>query len=166
MNATIYNTQSGVARTLSAVAAENEVRASRGRWSFAKPLPSGWDKETPRYRASIDLKPSAYARHRTEPPFTSCSDSSMWQYAERPIAAGEEITTTSWPHGSFVGLNETARRTLDYFKSHLKSRLPMSPWRAGRLHLDDGLTGIVPEERLLGRRPEPAVPSPIRAIGR
>ncbi|OSJ22151.1 hypothetical protein BSZ19_47055 [Bradyrhizobium japonicum] len=166
MTATIYNQSTGEARTLEHVHADHLARNSRGAWSFAKPLPAGWDRELPRYRASIDLRPSQYARHRQEPPFTSCSDTHMWQYAERPIAAGEEITTTAWPHASLVPLNETAKRAREYFTSHQRSRLPQSPWRAGRLYLDDGLSGAVPQERLLGRRPEPAVPSPIRAAGR
>lgn len=162
---TIYG-HGGESRTMPVAQADNLIRVSRGAWSGTPPLPKGWDREVPRYRASVSLHPSAYPRHRLEMPFTSCSDSGMWQYAERPIAAGEEITTTAWPHGSFVGLNETAKRTLEYFKSHQKSRLPQSPWRAGKLFLEDGLSGAVPQELLLGRRPEPAVSSPIRLAGR
>jgi hypothetical protein len=74
----------------------------------------------------MDLAPSQYARHRQEPPFTSSTDANMWQYAERPIAAGEELETTLWPHASMIPLNESARRILEFFKSHQKSRMPQS----------------------------------------
>lgn len=164
--ATIYNTDTGEARTLPSVQAEHLARNSLGLWSFKAPLPRDWDREVPRYRTSMDLHPSAYARHRQEPPFTSTTDTHMWQYAEHPIAAGSEIETTSWPQASMVPLNETAKRTLAAFKSSPKSRLPQSPWRNGRLYLETGLSGAVPEERLLGRRAEPAVKFPIRAAGR
>lgn len=140
------------------------IRAASG--LSPSPCPPAWSREVPRYRTSMDLAPSQYARHRQEPPFTSSTDANMWQYAERPIAAGEELETTLWPHASMIPLNESARRILEFFKSHQKSRMPQSPWRAGRLFLEDGLSGAVPQERLVGRRPEPAVPSPIRAIAR
>lgn len=162
---TIYS-RTGEARTMPTVQADNMIRASRGEWSAAPPLPKGWDREVPRYRASMDLRPPQYARHRLEPPFTSTTDTHMWQYAERPIKAAEQVETTAWPHPSMIPLNETARQILEFFRTRQKSRLPQSPWRAGRLFLDDGLTGAVPDERTLYRRPEPAVPSPIRIAGR
>lgn len=158
---TIYNQHTGEVRTIPMVQAEHMAANSYGEWSFKKPLPPGWDREVPRYRASVDLKPSAYARHRTEPPFASVSDSSLWQYATRPVSAGEELALEVWPHPSMVGLNESAKRVLAYFTSHQKSRLPQSPWRNGRLRLDDGLTGTVPEA-LRPRLPSAAEPMPIR----
>lgn len=166
MTATIYNESTGEARTIPHVQADHLVRNSRGEWSFTAPLPKGWDHEVPRYRTSMDLQPSQYARHRQEPPFTSSTDAHMWQYAERPIAAGQEIESPLWPHASMVPLNETAKRVLEFFKSSPKSRLTQSPWRNGRLYLETGLSGVVPQDRLVGRRPEPAVPSPIRVAAR
>jgi hypothetical protein len=163
MNATIYNVLSGEVRSLPQTQAEHLAANSRGEWSFRKPLPPGWDKEIPRYRASINLRPSAYARHRSEPCFASCSDTHMWQFAERPIAAGEEFESTAWPHASLTPLTESARRVLEYFNSHQKSRLPMSPWHNGRLRLDDGLSGTPPEQDTLRPHlPTAAVPKPVR----
>jgi hypothetical protein len=163
MNQTIYNVLTGEARSVPQVQAEHMATNTRGEWSFKKPLPPGWDKEIPRYRASISLHPSAYARHRTEPPFVSSTDNGMWQYAERPVSAGEELEITVWPHASMVPLNESARRVLDYFTSHLKSRLPQTPWRNGRLRLEDGLSGAPPEQGTLRPNlPSAAVPQPIR----
>jgi hypothetical protein len=163
MNATIWNVHTGESRSVPQAQADHMARNSMGEWSFKQPLPKNWDREPPRYRASRNLRPSEYARHRTEPPFTSMSDSDMWQYAERPISAGEELELTSWPHASMTPLNETAKQVLAYFTSHQKSRLPMSPWRGGRLRLDDGLSGAPPQQRVLRPNlPSPAVPSPIR----
>jgi len=144
MDATIYDTKSGESRILPQVQAEQAVRNSLGAWSFTKPLPPGWDKEIPRYRISVNLHPSPLARHRHEPPFVSSTESAQWQFAERPIAAGETIETTAWPHLSMQPLNESAKQTLNYFRDHMKSRLPQTPWRNGRLYLDDGLTGTAP----------------------
>lgn len=138
---TIYD-RTGASRILPATRAENEVRNSRGNWSFAKPLPVGWDREIPRYRAQIDLRPSPFARHRAEKPFSSVGEVDIWQYADKPVPAGAELETTAWPHGSLLPLNESAKRTLEFFKSTQKSRLPLRPWRGGRLYLDDGLSGV------------------------
>ncbi|WP_426610508.1 hypothetical protein [Bradyrhizobium sp. McL0616] len=169
MNATmtIYS-RSGETRVLSAVAAENEVRASRGFWSFSKPLPRGWDRVVPRYCAPADLHPSPLARHRFENPISFSTHSSLWQYCDEPggISAGETVETTAWPHLTMQPLNHSAIAVRDYLRDHMKSRLPQSPWRAGRLYLDDGLSGAVPHDHLLARRVEPAVPSPIRVAGR
>jgi hypothetical protein len=166
MNATIYNTITGESRSVPQVQAEHMAANTRGEWSFKKPLPPGWDREIPRYRVAVDLKPSAYARHRFEPPFTSSSETFMWQYAERPMQAGEELEITAWPHASMIPLNETAKRTLAYFTSHQKSRLPQTPWRNGRLRLDDGLSGAPPQQGVLRPNlPSPAVPMPIRVAG-
>jgi hypothetical protein len=65
-------------------------------------------------------------------------DSSEYQFAERDYKAGEELTTTSWPHPSFRPLNYSACRVLEFFNSRMKSRLPLRPWRGGRIDLDDG----------------------------
>lgn len=160
---TMIYSRSGESRTMPLVQADNMIRMSRGEWAASPPLPDGWDREVPRYKASIELRPPVYARYRYERPVSACSDTHEWQYSEREYAAGSVIETTAWPSPSMVPLNETARQIREYFTSHQKSRLPISPWRDGKLHLDDGLTGAVPQERLIGRRPEPAVPSPIRA---
>jgi hypothetical protein len=158
---TVYNQFTGEAKTIPMVQAEHMAANSRGEWSFAKPLPPDWDKEIPKYRVERDLYPSGFARHRLEPPFTSTTDSTMYQYCDRPLRAGEVLELTAWPHPSMTGLNETAKRTLAYFTSHQKSRLPLSPWRNGRLWLDDGLTGTVPEA-LRPRLPTAAEPMPVR----
>jgi len=103
--------------------------------------PPGWERETPKYRATRDIHPSPNSRHHLEPPFASLSDSDVWQYATRPIEAREEIESKGWPHPSFMPLNYGAGKVLDFFNSRQKSRLPRSPWRGDRIVLDDGLTG-------------------------
>jgi hypothetical protein len=103
--------------------------------------PSNWQTETPRYRATRDVHPSSKSRHRFEPPFSTIWDSDVWQYAEKEIAAFEEIVTQSWPHPSFRPLNYSAGRVLDFFNSRMKSRLPRAPFRGNRIELDDGLSG-------------------------
>ena len=94
--------------------------------------------EVPRYRVTRDVHPSPNRRHRTETPFTSIADSDEWQFAERTHEAGEVIATTAWPHPSFSPQNDSARKVLDFFNSRMKSRMPRSPWRNGRVFLDDG----------------------------
>jgi hypothetical protein len=101
----------------------------------------GWQFQTPRYKATRDVHPSPKERFRFEMPLASMSDSSCYQYGEQPIKAGQTVETKSWPHESFVALNEAAERVLAFFNSALKSRLGMSPWRDGRIVLDDGLSG-------------------------
>ncbi len=105
--------------------------------------PPGWEREIPRYRATLDVHPSPNDRHRHEAPFSSFSDPDVYQYCERPIAAREEIETKSWPHPSFWPMNTAAKRVLDFFNSREKSRLALSPWQGDRLVLDDGLTGPI-----------------------
>ncbi|MET4242716.1 hypothetical protein [Bradyrhizobium sp. RT10b] len=163
---TIFDQRTGESRTLPTAQAENLVRNSWGTWSDVAPLPAGWDREPARYRVEADLHPSPLTRHRFDPPFVSSTDSTMFQYTDRVLHAGEVVELLTWPHPSMTPLNEVAKRVMAYFTSHSKSRLPKSPFHNGQLRLDDGLSGTVPQERLLGRRPEPAVPSPIRAIGR
>jgi hypothetical protein len=111
---------------------------------FTQSLPQGWQFEVPRYRATRDLKPATKNRFRFETPFASLADSSEWQYGERPFEAGEIIESQSWPHPSFFPLNDSARKVLEFFKTRQKSRLPLSPWRGGRIALDEGLTGTGP----------------------
>jgi hypothetical protein len=108
--------------------------------SFSAP-PPGWEREVPRYRATRSVHPSPNARHLRESPFSSFSDSSVWQFAERDYKAGEEILSRAWPHPSFHPLNYSAAKVLDFFNSRQKSRLGRSPWQGDRLVLDDGMTG-------------------------
>jgi hypothetical protein len=110
--------------------------------------------QVPRYKTSIALKPALYARVRHETPFSSQSEHDVWQYGTEPIAAGVEITTTEWPHPSMRPLNESAKRVLAYFNAGMRSRLPRSPWREGRVYLDDGLSG-----HAIGSVPGPNIPA-------
>jgi hypothetical protein len=157
-NATIWNQVTGESKTCPQAQADHLARNSMGEWSFKQPLPPGWDREKPKYRVEVNLHPSSFARHRHEPPFTSTTDSTMFQYADRDLRAGEVLELLTWPHPSMTPLNETARRALAYFTSHQKSRLPMSPWVAGRLRLEDGLSGAPPVQGAL----RPNLPSPGR----
>lgn len=166
MNATIYNQITGEARTLPQAQAEHLARNSRGEFSFAAPLPKGWELERARYRVEVDLHPSPLARHKFDPPFVSSTSSTMFQYADRVLRAGEVVELSSWPHPSMTPITEIAKQIMAFFTSHAKSRLPMSPFHDGQLRLDDGLTGAVPLDRLANRRVEPAIPSPIRVAGR
>jgi hypothetical protein len=101
-----------------------------------------WGREVPKYKATRTVTPSPNPRHRTEAPFSTQSDPDCWQFGDRIIEAGEEITSTDWPHLSFRPLNESGRRVMEYFQGAMRSRLPRSPWRDGRVHLDDGLTAV------------------------
>ena len=100
----------------------------------------GWDDtEIPKYRASRAVEPSPNARYRLETPLAHIFDDS-WQYGIVPVARGEIVHSTAWPHPGFVGLNESGRRIQEFFQRAQKSRLPLSPWYDGRLRLDDGLS--------------------------
>ena len=112
-------------------------------WSLHKPPPPNWQFETPKYKATRDVRPAPRARFRTEPPFAMTFDVDVWQYGERLIKAGEIIETREWPHPSFRALNYSAGRVLDFFNMQQKSRLARSPWHGDSLRLDDGLTGPV-----------------------
>jgi hypothetical protein len=105
--------------------------------------PPGWERETPKYKATRNFHASPNPRHRLEPPFTFCWDDATWQYAEQgqEVAAGQEIWTTAWPHPSWRALNRSAEKVLDFFNSRQRSRMALSPWRNGRIELDDGLSG-------------------------
>jgi hypothetical protein len=122
-----------------------------------KPIPNtpprDWEKETPRYRVTRAVRPSPNDRHRREPPFSSLSDGSVWQQADRPHEAGEIIETTEWPHPMFFPLNYSAKKVLEFFGASQKSRLPRSPWADGRVRLSDGLSGPVPQ--IKAPKPEP-----------
>ena len=101
--------------------------------------PAGWDRETPKYRATRALEPAEKLRFRFEKPFSQM-DNDVWQYGHRPVERGAVIQTRSWPHPSFKPLNYSAVRVLEFFNARQKSRLPWSPWRRDRIVLDDGLT--------------------------
>lgn len=96
--------------------------------------PKNWDKDIPRYRTTQAVVPSPNSRHLFEPPFSAMGDESCWQYATRPHAAKETIEITSWPHPTFMPLNESARRIRDFFLTRDRARMPPSPWQGGRVH--------------------------------
>jgi hypothetical protein len=102
--------------------------------------PPGWERETPKYRASRDLRPAQKPRYRSETPFSGGSENDVWQYGERPVKASEIIETTEWPHASFRPLNYSAQKVWDFFNSAMKSRLTRSPWYGDAVRLDNGLS--------------------------
>jgi hypothetical protein len=107
--------------------------------------PKGWENETPRYRIIIETHPSQNSRFKFEPPHTSASDGS-YQYGDRILKRGEIVETRQWPHSAFFPLNEAAKRVLAFYNSRQHSRLPLTPYDyAGRLRLDDGLSGPLPK---------------------
>ena len=141
MTATIYNSETGEPRTLPQAQAEQLIRQQPVEWTFAKPLPAGWDTEIPRYRAQFDLEPAELPRYLHENPFAFQTSPRSYQYSAKKIKAGEVIETTSWPHPSLIPQNETARRIHAFFTTEMKSRMQRSPWRDGRLNLDNGMSG-------------------------
>ena len=115
-------------------------------WSLKAWPPANWEITIPRYLVTRDLRPSPNPRHRHENPFTSIFDSDIYQFCEKPLAAGSEITTTQWPHASFRPTGNAAERyaaeqILSFFKGAMKSRLGRSPFRGGRIELTDGISG-------------------------
>lgn len=112
--------------------------------------PPGWEWETPKYRVGIAVYPSPNSRFRLEPPFTSCSDSNCWQYADRAYEQGEIVETREWPHANFHPLNYSAKKVVEFFNGRVKSRLPRAPWKDGKVVLTDGLG-------LTGSGPRPQV---------
>ena len=162
MNATIWNQITGERKDCTEAQADNLARNTYGLWSFKKPKPEGWDREVPKYRAQIDLHPSPLARHRHEPPIAFSTDSQLWQFCEKPVAAGDIVETTAWPHLSMQPLNDSAIAVRDYLRDHMKSRLQQTPWRQGRLNLDDGLTGTIPDAGVLRPALPQAAPQPVR----
>jgi hypothetical protein len=101
--------------------------------------PAGWERVVPRYRIVRELKPAEKTRFRLETPFSSMSDSNTWQFGTRVMTAGEVIETTEWPHPSFHPLNFSAKKTLEFYASGIRSRMARSPWQRDRLVLEDGL---------------------------
>ena len=140
MNATIYD-RAGESRTMPQPDAERLIRQQPDEWSFTKPLPAGWDREIPRYRAQFDLEPAALPRYLHERPFAFESSPRSYQYSAKKIKAGEVIEITSWPHPSLIPQNESARRIHAFFTTQMKSRMQISPWKDGRLNLDNGMSG-------------------------
>jgi hypothetical protein len=130
-------------------------------WSFVKPPPAGWERVTPKYRVTHDMKPALKSRFRFEPPFASGSESDVWQYGVQPIKAGEIIETRAWPHPTFFPLNYTAVKVLEFFNSRQKSRLGLSPFFGDELRLEDGLGG--PQPQIKAPKPEPVRLQPRQA---
>jgi hypothetical protein len=144
--ATIYH-RDGSSLTLPADQAALRTYYQRDEWSSTKPPPRDWQSVIPQYRVTRDLKPAQKSRFRFEPPFAETWESDVWQYGDRPYAAGESISTTFWPHPSFAAENYSAERVLEFFKSQMKSRLTTSPWFGGQVKLDNGLSNVpVPAE--------------------
>ena len=102
--------------------------------------PAGWDRETPKYRATRDLAPAFHLSVRFGPPRAGISAGGVWQYGHRRIKAGEVFESREWPHPSLQPLNESGRRVQQFFNSHPKNELPWRPWREDRVVLNDGLT--------------------------
>jgi hypothetical protein len=151
---TIYSPD-GRSETLDAHQALYRTQMQPQEWSMTPPPPLNWDREIPMYKVARDLRPAPRARYRTEPPFTSISDNDCYQYAERPLVAGEIISTTQWPHESFIALSYSAERVLQFFRASMKSRLPRSPWRGDRIVLADGISGALPFDVRAAPKPAP-----------
>lgn len=139
MDSTIYH-RDGTSQTLEAYRARNQVNLDPSAWSFMPFPPPGWERETPKYQVRYDVGLETYARHRHETPHSAVQHD-VWQYGTRPLKAGEIIETREWPHPSFIPLNYSAKKVLDFFKTREKSRLPRSPWQGDSVRLDDGLSG-------------------------
>ena len=130
-----------------------------------KPIPAipplNWRKEIPLYRISHETKPAPKERFKFEPPFSSASESDVWQYGERIHKAGEIIETTEWPNpGTMTPLNYSGRQVMEFFTSRQKSRLPRSPWADGRIRLDDGLSNPMP--KIIAPQVQPMDLRPVR----
>jgi hypothetical protein len=124
--------------------------------------PLNWKREIPKYRISRETLPSPKERFKFEPPFSSGSDASTWQYGERVHDAGEIIETTFWPNpGTMTPLNYSAKQVMEYFTSHQKSRLARAPWRDGQVFLDDGLSN--PLSKIVAPQVQPMDLRPVRA---
>jgi hypothetical protein len=135
---TIYD-RAGGSETLRADQAHYRVHLHPDEWSLTPPAPLNWQYEIPKYRCTRALLPAEKARFRFETPFTEMA-MDTWQYGERHYEAGEEVTTTAWPHTSMQGLNFSAQQVLAFFKAEMKSRLTKSPWFDGQVRLSNGLT--------------------------
>ena len=109
--------------------------------------PLNWKREIPKYRISRETKPAPKERFRFEPPFSSGSESDVWQYGQRIHKAGEVIATTFWPNpGTMTALNYSARQVLAFYGSAPKSRLARSPWFDDQVRLQDGLSSDGPPQ--------------------
>jgi hypothetical protein len=96
--------------------------------------PTDWQLQTPRYKASRDLWPPSKPQFRHLPPTPCLSEADdIWQFANRPIAAGNFINTEDWPHWSFEPINESARHVHGYFLAHKNRWMPLRPFEEGRL---------------------------------
>lgn len=111
--------------------------------NFPSTPPRNWAREVPRYKATRDLQPASKPRFRLEPPFAVMYSENEWQFGEKFIPAGTEFSSQAWPHPTLCPLNYSAAKVLDYFNTRQRSRMPLSPWRNGKIDLDDGLTGPV-----------------------
>jgi hypothetical protein len=104
--------------------------------------PLDWKRTIPKYRIERDTKPAPKERFKFEPPFSSGSESDVWQYGERIHKAGEVIETTFWPNpGTMTPLNYSAREVMEFFTTRQKSRMTLSPWYDGQVRLADGIGG-------------------------
>lgn len=136
----------GSSEMLRADLARNRVHFAPHEWSLVKPPPLNWERTVPRYKARWAVRPANFSRQRFEAPWSQQLDSSIGQYLEpgQSIAAGEEVESTAWPAPGFVALNYSAERVIEFFNSAMRSRMANSPWRNGRIELDDGLSGPLP----------------------
>jgi hypothetical protein len=116
--------------------------------------PRDWETSIPRYRVTNAVKPAEKARFRLEPPFASVMNPEVWQYGTEPLARNQIVETTEWPHPNWVPLSYSAKKTLEFFNSGIKSRMARSPWHNGRLVLNDGVSSDGPP-RPITVRPEP-----------
>jgi hypothetical protein len=149
---TIYHRDGITTETLDGDQARYKAYFQPTEWSLIKPPPLGWERIVPRYRVTRDVQPAEKSRFRSETPFTEIW-SGAWQYGERSYAAGEEIETTHWPHPSFMPLNFSAERVLEFFKASMKSRLTTAPWFNGQVRLETGLSGTLPKLQTMTSRP-------------
>lgn len=114
--------------------AQQAVRESRGALSFEEFPPLSWEKELPKYRATRALKPPVRPIDCHHP--VRVGDPDTWQYAEGPVAAGEVLETSTWPHASLAPLNDSAKAVLKYFTSGQSfTRMPRAPWKDGQVFL-------------------------------
>ena len=87
----------------------------------------------PEYRAQQDLAPFPRSRE-AERPFSS-DNLGLWQYATKPIKAGEIVKTTCWPHPTLSPLNRSARAVYRYFMEVPRVSMAPLPWRDGKVCL-------------------------------
>jgi hypothetical protein len=115
-----------------------------------KPIPAlpplNWRREVPRYRITRETKPAPKDRFKFEPPFSQSTEADVWQYGEKIWPAGSVVASTEWPNpGTMTPLNYSAKQVMEFFNSRQKSRLGRSPWRDGRVFLNDGLSNKLPK---------------------